>query len=74
MKSRGLPRSGTLAAVVMAGGLMAGAARAQSPDLGAPSIGILPPPDILESVRYLGLDPTGEPVRRGAYYVLPGRH
>ena len=49
---------------------MAGAARAQSPDLGAPSIGILPPPDILELVRYLGLDPTGEPVRRGAYYVL----
>src|SRR4249919_4393015 len=70
MKSRGLPRSGTLAAVVMAGGLMAGAARAQSPDLGAPSIGTLPPTDILESVRYLGRDPTGEPVRRGAYYVL----
>ena len=70
MKSRGLQRSGTLAAVVIAGGLLAGAARAQSPDLGAPSIGILPPPDILESVRYLGLDPKGEPVRRGAYYVL----
>ena len=70
MKSRRRLRPATLAAVVMAGGLMAGAARAQSPDLGAPSIGILPPPDILESVRYLGLDPTGEPVRRGAYYVL----
>ena len=50
---------------------MAGAARAQSPDLGAPSIGILPPPDILESVRYLGLDPTGEPVRRGATCCTP---
>jgi hypothetical protein len=46
------------------------ASRAQSPDFEAPSIGILPPSDILASVRYVGLDPTGEVVRRGAYYVL----
>ena len=52
------------------GGLLAGAARAQSLYLDAPPIGILPPPDILESVRYLGLDPIGEPVLRGAYYVM----
>ncbi len=70
MKSRGLLRPATLAAAIVAGGLLGGAARAQPPELGASSIGILPPPDILESVRYLGLDPRGEPVRRGAYYVL----
>jgi hypothetical protein len=70
MKSRGLLRPATLVAAIVAGGLLGGAARAQPPELGASSIGILPPPDILESVRYLGLDPKGEPVRRGAYYVL----
>lgn len=70
MKSRGPLGPATLAAAVVAGGLLSGAARAQSPELRASSIGILPPPDILESVSYLGLDPTGEPVRRGAYYVL----
>jgi hypothetical protein len=70
MKSRGLLQSGTLVAVVVAGALSTGAARAQSLDIGAPSTGILPPPDILESVRFLGLDPQGEPVRRGAHYVL----
>jgi hypothetical protein len=70
MRSRGLRRPATLAAMIAAGGLLGGAARAQSPDLGAPSIGILPPPDILESVRYLGLDPKGEPVLRGAHYVM----
>jgi hypothetical protein len=70
MKSRGRLRSGTLAALILSGGLLAGTAGAQSPELGAPSIRILPPPDILESVRYLGLDPTGEPTLRGDYYVL----
>ncbi|HET8543698.1 MAG TPA: hypothetical protein VFL68_04255 [Pseudolabrys sp.] len=70
MKSRGLLRPATLAAAIVAGGLLDGAARAQPPELGASSIGILPPPDILESVRYLGLDPRGGPVRRGAYHVL----
>jgi hypothetical protein len=70
MKSRALLRPAKWAAVIVVGGLLGGAARAQSPELGAPSISILPPPDILESVRYLGLDPAGEPVRRGAYYVL----
>jgi hypothetical protein len=70
MKNRGLLHPGILAAVIAAGGLTGGLACAQAPDLEAPSIGILPPADILASVRYLGLDPTGEPVRRGAYYVL----
>ena len=70
MKSRGRLRPATLAAAIVAGGLLGVAAHAQPPDLGAPSIGILPPPDILESVRYLGLDPKGEPVLRGAYYVM----
>jgi hypothetical protein len=70
MKSRGLLRPAKVAAMIVVGGLLGGAARGQSPELGAPSIGILPPPDIVESVRYLGLDPAGEPVRRGAYYVL----
>jgi hypothetical protein len=46
-----------LAAMIVGGGLLGGAVRTQSPDLGAPSIVILPPPNILESVRYLGLDP-----------------
>ena len=64
MKSRALLRPAKWAAVIVVGGLLGGAARAQSPELGAPSISILPPPDILESVRYLGLDPTGEPVLR----------
>jgi hypothetical protein len=70
MNSRGLLRPATLAAAVVVGALCGGAARAQWPDLGPQSIGILPPPDILESVSYLGLDPKGEPVLRGAYYVL----
>jgi hypothetical protein len=70
VKGRGRLRPGTLAALVLSGGLSAGTAGAQSPELGASSIGILPPPDILESVSYLGLHPTGEPVGRGAYYVL----
>ena len=70
MKGRGRLRPGTLAALILSGGLLAGTAGAQSPRLGASSIGILPPPDILESVRYLGLDPTGEPALRGDYYVL----
>ena len=71
MQSRGLLlRPATLAAAIVAGSLVCGAAGAQPPELGAPSIGILPPPDILESVRYLGLDPKGEPVLRGAYYVM----
>jgi hypothetical protein len=70
MKTRGLLHPGILAAVIAAGSLTGGFARAQSPDLEAPSIGILPPSEILASVRYLHLDPVGEPVRRGAYYVL----
>lgn len=70
MKSRRRLRPATLAAAIVAGGLLGAAAHAQPPELGASSIGILPPPDILESVRYLGLDPTGEPVLRGDYYVL----
>ena len=70
MKGRGRLRPGTLAAMIVAGGLLSGAARAQAPELGAPSIGILPPPDILASVTYLGLDPKGDPVQRGPYYVL----
>jgi hypothetical protein len=53
----GLQRPLMLAAMIVGGGLLGGAVRTQSPDLGAPSIGILPPPNILESVRYLGLDP-----------------
>src|SRR6188474_3921851 len=70
MKGRGRLRPGTLAALILSGGLLAGTAGAQPPELGVSSIGILPPPDILESVSYLGLYPTGEPVRRGPYYVL----
>ena len=70
MKSRGLRRPATLAAVLFAGSLLGGAVRAQSLYLDAPPIGVLPPPDILESVRYLGLDPKGEPLLRGAYYVM----
>ena len=71
MKGRGLLRPAN-AGGSDCGGRSVGRRRrgAQSPELGASSIGILPPPDILESVRYLGLDPTGEPVRRGDYYVL----
>jgi hypothetical protein len=70
MKSRRRLRPATLAAAIVVGGLLGAAAHAQPTELGASSIGILPPPDILESVRYLGLDPTGEPVLRGDYYVL----
>ena len=71
MKGSGRLRPETLAALIVAAALLGSAARAQSPgDLEAPSIAILPPSDILASVRYLGLDPTGEPVRRGAYYAL----
>ena len=71
MKGRGFLRRGTLAILVVAGGLLGGAAAARSlGDVEAPSIGILPPSDILASVRYVGLDPTGDLVRRGAYYVL----
>ncbi|HZP71262.1 MAG TPA: hypothetical protein VFB29_15085 [Pseudolabrys sp.] len=62
----------TLAVLVLAGGLLAGAlpGRAQPPDVDVSQIGILPPSTILAGVRYVGLDPVGEPVRRGAYYVL----
>jgi hypothetical protein len=59
-----------LAALMVAGSVVSTSARAESPALNGPHIGILPPSEILASVRYVGLDPTGEPVRRGAYYVL----
>ena len=70
MKSRGLFRPAMLAAVMVAGALLGSAVRAQSPGLVAPSIGILAPPDILASVTYLGLNPKGDPVQRGPYYVM----
>ena len=70
MTGRRILHPKTLAAVLIAGCLLGGAARAQSLNLDIPPIGILPPPDILESVRYLGLDPKGDPVLRGDYYVM----
>src|SRR6185437_12401827 len=41
MKGTGLLHPGKLAAVIVAGGLLSGAARAQSAELGAPSMGVL---------------------------------
>lgn len=43
---------------------------AESADIDVSSVGILPASEILAAVRYVGLDPVGQPVRRGAYYVL----
>jgi hypothetical protein len=57
-------------AVLMVAGVAGTSACAEPPFLNGPHVGILPPSEILASVRYVGLDPTGEPVRRGAYYVL----
>jgi hypothetical protein len=70
MKSRA--RRCALAALILTGGPLAGPAAtwAESLEVDVSNIGILPPSTILASVRYVGLDPVGEPVRRGAYYVL----
>jgi len=42
---------------------------AQSPPPG-PQAGVLPPHEVLTSVRSMGLDPVGRPVLRGRVYVL----
>lgn len=61
-----------LLALVLAGGLFAGSLSlgAESADIDVSGVGILPASEILAAVRYVGLDPVGQPVRRGAYYVL----
>ena len=43
---------------------------AQSPPPGAQAGGVLPPHEVLTSVRSMGLDPVGRPALRGRVYVL----
>jgi hypothetical protein len=43
---------------------------AQSPPPGAQAGGVLPPYEVLTSVRSMGLDPVGRPALRGRVYVL----